>query len=117
MRSLLVQGELSAAELQNAFGEGGAEGQSGSSYAYGAVKILLLVGRKYYLRSNDQLGVVLLASTNGATQRIDVSYAGGGSGLLGIQMGAGNDLENSLFDSVVSAAQSRSLSFQEISGT
>ena len=115
MRSILVQGELSPTDLEAAFSSGGAEGQASASYAFGAVKVLLLVGRKYFLRTNDQLGAVLLASSNGQTQRIDVSYAGGGSGLLGVQLGAGNDLETNLFGSVVNTVQSRSLSYQEVS--
>ncbi|HTT44659.1 MAG TPA: hypothetical protein VMH38_01405 [Thermoplasmata archaeon] len=115
LRSILVQGELSPTDLEAAFSGGGAEGQASTSYAFGSVKVLMIVGRKFYFRTNDQLGAVLLATSNGQTQRIDISYAGGGSGLLGIQMGAGNDLEGNLFDSVVNTVQSRSLSCQEVS--
>jgi len=117
MRSLLVQGELSGDDLQNAFRAGGADLQAATAYEFGTVKVLLLVGRKYFFRSNDQLGIVLLATTNGTTQRIDVSYAGGGSGLLGIQYGAGQSLENGLFEGIVSGVQSRSLPCQEVRPT
>jgi hypothetical protein len=113
MRSLLVQGELSPSDLTGAFDSIGAERQGTSAYTLGNVRVLQLVGRKFFFRSNDYLGLVLLAATDGVSQRIDIGYAGGGSGLLGIQWGAGDKLEGSLFDALTQALQARSLPYQD----
>ena len=97
MRSVLVHGELAASDLASLFGAIGADQQAAAAYAFGPARIDLFVGRKFYLRSNDYLGLVMVAATDGVSERIDVSYAGAGSGFLGIQWGAGVDLENDLF--------------------
>jgi len=113
MRSVFVRGEVSPGDLSNLFASVGAEGQASTSYAFGEVRVVLLVGRKFAFRSNDYLGLVILAATNGQNQRIDVSYAGAGSGLLGVQLGAGESLETNLFNAVLQLLQARSLSYQE----
>jgi hypothetical protein len=113
MRSLLVQGELSVADLVAAFDSTVGERQSHAAYTLGNVRVLQLVGRKFFFRSNDYLGVVLLAATDGVSQRIDIAYAGGGSGLLGVEWGAGDKLEGSLFDALTQALQARSLPYQD----
>jgi hypothetical protein len=114
MRSILVQGEIEAADLSGILPSIDATVQGTGAYAFGNTRVVLYVGRKFYFRSNDYLGVVLLAATDGATQRIDVSYAGGGAGLMGVQWGAGSDLETSLFDALVALLTSKSLHYTEI---
>jgi hypothetical protein len=111
LRSVLVQGELSPADLDGLLATVGATRQAAAAYALGASRVTILVGSKFYFRSNDYLGVVIAAVANGTSQRIDVSYAGGGSGLLGIQLGAGDSLEEALFTALVGVLQSRSLRF------
>jgi hypothetical protein len=114
MRSLLVQGEIAGADLSGVLSSNDATVQGAAAYAFGSTRVVLYVGRKFYFRSNDYLGVVLLATTDGASQRIDVSYAGGGAGLMGVQWGAGSDLETSLFDALVALVTSKSLQYTEI---
>jgi len=114
MRSVVVQGELPPSDLVNLLATAGVEDQGTASYVYGNVRVLLCVGRRYFLRSNDFLGAVLLATTDGSTQRIDVCSAGAGSGLLGIQLGAGQRVEGDLLDAVLTVARERSLACQEI---
>ncbi|MCI4352615.1 MAG: hypothetical protein L3K14_04425 [Thermoplasmata archaeon] len=114
MRSLLVQGEVEAADLAELLPSVGAEVQSAAAYAFGTTRIVLYVGRKFYFRSSDYLGILLLAASDGASQRIDISYAGGGSGLMGVQWGAGTDLEASIFDAVVAVLTGKSLSYTEL---
>jgi hypothetical protein len=114
MRSLLAHGELSASDLTGLLSSIGAEPQSAAAYAFGNTRILLCVGRKFYFRSNDYLGILFLAATDGTTQRIDISYAGGGSGLLGFQWGAGVDLEGTLFNAVAALLNSRSIQFEDV---
>jgi len=111
MHSVLVRGEVPPSDLAGLFVAVGAEGQGAVGYAYGNVRIVLYVGRKFFFRSNDYLGLVILASTDGASQRIDISYAGGGSGLLGVQWGAGDSLETSLFDALLNVLRARSLAY------
>jgi hypothetical protein len=113
MRSVLVNGEIAPSDLGSLFGSVGAESQGAVAFAFGETRIALYVGRKFYFRSNDYLGLVILAATNGVTTRIDLSYAGGGSGLLGIQLGAGDDLEAKLYEALVGLLQSRSLGFSD----
>ena len=113
MRSVFVHGTLSSTDLSSLLGAIGAEGQSSVEYAFGPVRIVLLVGRKFAFRSNDYLGVVVLAASNESSQRVDVGYAGSGSGILGAQWGAGESIETNLYDALVRLLQSRSLSYQE----
>lgn len=113
MRTLLVTGELSGNELATAFQQVANEIQTSVAYSFGDIRIVLIVGRKFFFRSNDYMGATILAATNGTTQRIDLSSAGGGSGLLGIQWGAGNKFEQQLFDGVAALAQRHSFRITE----
>lgn len=113
MRSVFVHGELSADDLGGLLGSAGASGQFSASYAFGDVRVVIYVGRKFMFRSNDYLGVLVVATSNGTSQRIDLSYAGGGSGMLGVQWGAGDSIELDLYDALLSLIQSRSLTYQE----
>jgi|GEM_PF-4590666 len=115
MRAILVRGELGGADLSGLFATVGAEVQSATSYAFGSTRVVLIVGRKFFLRTNDRLGLVVVAASDGAVQRIDLSYAGGGSGLIGnFLYGAGDSLEAQLLDALVQLLSSRSLSYGEV---
>jgi hypothetical protein len=115
MRSLLIQGEIEAAELGEVLPGAGAKVQTSLAYAFGATHVALFVGRKFTFRSNDYLGIVLMTASDGTTQRVDVSYAGGGSGILGAVWGAGRDIEDAVGDAIRSIAQRRGLQCSEIS--
>ena len=110
MRTILVQGELPPSDLAEVLPQAGVEVQSTAAYAFGSCRIAVFVGRKHYFRSNSYLGVVLVAATDGTTQRLDVGQAGAGAGLMGIEWGAGDDLEASVYNELVSAIQARGLS-------
>jgi len=112
---MLVQGAVTPETVIALWGSAGAEVQAATRYAFGGTAVMIVVGRKFYFRSNDYLGVVCVTTTSAGTQRIDVSYAGGGSGMLGVQWGAGNDLESSLFDAIASLLRQRGIAFNEIS--
>jgi len=114
MRSLLIQGEVDAAGLAGLLPSVGATVQTAVSYAFGNTRIALYVGRKFTFRSNDYLGILLLAASDGTSQRIDVSYAGGGAGFLGAVWGAGRDLEDNLIGVLADVLASRSLQYSEI---
>ena len=109
MRSILVEGELSNVELAAVLQGAGVEQQTAAAYAFGTTRVALLVGRKFFFRSNDYLGLVVAAATDGRVQRIDISYAGGGSGLLGVQWGAGTDHETKVYLSLMERLRTRSL--------
>ncbi len=117
MRSVLVRGEVSAADLDGVFRSVAGEVQWTASYALGETRVALFVGQKYMLRTNDRVGVILLSAANGSGQRIDLSSAGGGSGPLGISWGAGGSIETELYDALSQFLQSRSLVFQEITSS
>jgi hypothetical protein len=114
MRSLLVQGEIDATEIAAVLPTAGAKVQTAVGYAFGATRIALYIGRKYTFRSNDYLGIILLAASDGTTQRIDVSYAGGGSGMLGVVWGAGTDLENEVLNAISQVASRLGLRCTEV---
>jgi len=117
MRSLLVQGELGAVDLAGVLPAIGITVQNSVGYSIGNTRVVLYVGRKFYFRSNDYLGIVVLTATTENSQRIDLNYAGGGSGMMGVQWGAGRDLETTLFDAIVAALVARSLAYSEIPPT
>ena len=117
MRSILVQGEVSPAELDGVLGSVGVQRQAITTYSLGPTRVAIVLGCKYYFRSNDYLGVALVAVSDGTAQRIDVSYAGGGAGLLGFQLGAGNDLEAHLTEALSDLLRARSLRFGDAPGT
>lgn len=117
MRSILVQGELSNDQLASTFQGVVGEVQTVITYAFGSVRVVLLVGRKFFFRSNDYLGLALLATTDGTTQRIDMSIAGGGSGVFGVQWGAGASFEEELYQAISSALAQSSLNAQEVTAS
>ena len=84
--------------------------QGAAAYAFGGTRISLFLGRKHFFRMNSYLGVSLVAATDGATQRIDIGQAGGGSGLIGMEWGAGDDLEASIYNSLAALLQQKGLS-------
>jgi len=114
MRSVLVRGEVRVEELQGLFGEAGLEPQSQAAYAFGTTRVAIFVGRKHFFRTNSYLGVVLVASTDGTTQRIDISQAGGGSGLIGMEWGAGDDLESNLYNALAAAVERNGLAAEPV---
>ncbi len=114
MRSLLIHGEIGPAELGEILPSAGAKVQTAVAYAFGTTRVCLFVGRKFTFRSNDYLGIILMAATDGATQRIDVTYSGGGSGLMGMVWGAGQDIENEVGNAILGMAQQKGLQVQEI---
>jgi hypothetical protein len=109
MRSVLVRGEVLPEELAGLFEGAGVEPQGRAAYAFGATRVAIFVGRKHFFRTNSYLGLVLVASTDGTTQRIDISQAGGGSGLVGMEWGAGDDLEASVYNALAAAVRTKGL--------
>jgi hypothetical protein len=114
MRSVLIQGEIPAAELGGLLGAAGVELQASAAYAFDNTRVSIFVGKKFFFRTNDYLGVLVVTASDGATQRVDLSYAGGGSGLMGIQLGAGTNIENSLYEGLANLARSRNLSIRDL---
>jgi hypothetical protein len=86
-------------------------------YQVGPSRVALFVGSKFFFRTNDRIAGILLAVSNGATERIDLIYGGGGSGLLGAQWGAGDDLEGQLTEAIAGALRGAGLRFEESPGT
>ena len=109
MHSILVHGEVSTEELRAVVERAGIELQGAASYAFGGTRISLFLGRKHFFRTNSYLGVSLVAATDGTTQRIDIGQAGGGSGLIGMEWGAGDDLEASIYNSLASLLHEKGL--------
>ncbi len=112
MRTLVLRGEVVPDELVGVLADVGVETQGSAAYAFGHTRILLILGRKHFLRANSYLGLALLASTDGTTQRIDVGHAGAGSGVLGIDWGAGEDLETSVYNLLLELVQQKGWTVQ-----
>lgn len=111
MRSVLVHGELSGEELGQLLAAVRAQPQSSAAYAFGTTRVLLYTAKKFFFRTNDYLGLVILSTTDGVDQRIDLGWVGGGSGLMGLQMGAGDDIEDELFDALMRLIASKGLRY------
>jgi hypothetical protein len=114
MRLVVIQGDLAAADIGGLINAVGAEIQASAAYEFGATRVSIFVGTKYFFRTNDYLGVLVVSTSDGTTQRVDMCYSGGSSGLLGIQLGASTTIEASLFEGPVGLAQSRHLSFRDV---
>lgn len=112
MQSVVVNGEVPPEDLQGLFEAAGVDPQSAVAYAFGTTRIAIFVGRKFFVRTNSHLGVVLVAATDGTTQRIDIGQAGAGSGFMGTEWGAGDDLEARLYNALAELVQQRGLSVQ-----
>ena len=110
MRSVLVHGEVSPEELSQLIQSAGVESQAAAAYAFGTTRITILLGRKHFFRTNSYLGLSVVAATDGTTQRIDIGQAGGGSGLIGMEWGAGDDLEAAIYNSLASLLKERGIS-------
>jgi len=113
MRAVFVHGEVSAEELQSVLTGAGASVQSAATYAFGDVRVALFVGEKFFFRTNDHLGLVVLGTSNGTTQRIDISVAGKGAGAFGGMLGAGDSFETDAYNALVGILNGRSLQYQD----
>jgi len=72
----------------------------------GNVEMVAIAGSKYYLRTNDTIGFILVSFYDGYSQKIDFGRVGGGSGLLNIRLGAGDKDEERILEEIKKAAQS-----------
>jgi hypothetical protein len=106
MRSILVKGDVPDELVANAVRATTGEIQQQVRYLFGTTRITLFVAQKYFFRTNDRLGLIVLAVSNGSSERIDMTYSGGGSGLLNVQWGAGDELEESFHAALVQALRS-----------
>jgi uncharacterized protein DUF6054 len=109
MQSIVIQGELSAQDLQSALDASGVEREAAAAYAFGEVRVIVLVGQKYFMRTNTRVGVAVVAATDGKTQRIDIAQAGGAQGLFGVEWGAGDSIEAGVYNEIGALAQQRGL--------
>ena len=112
MRSLALRGELSSEDLVGLLSSIGVGGQGVAEYTLGSVRVVILIGDKYMMRTNDRFGVVVVAAADGSRQRIDLGSAGGAQGLLGVKWGAGESIERELVDALVQLLESRSLTYE-----
>lgn len=103
MRTLLVRGELPLEQVHLALQRCGVDLTGSCAYAFGSVRIAMYVGRKYYYRVGDFVGLAVLVSTDGSTQRLDIAGAGGARGLLAIELGAGDALEGEVHGALAGA--------------
>ena len=110
MRSVVVRGELPPEDLRSVVENAGVEIQGGAAYAFGPTRIVFFLGRKHFFRTNSYLGLSLVAATDGTTQRIDIGQAGGGVGLMGLEWGAGDDIEAAVYNALVQLLNERGLS-------
>lgn len=106
---MLVQGELSPEDLALGFERVGLARESSTAYALGAVHVTILFGRRFFLRSNTYVGGALVAVSDGANQRIDLSEVAGGSGMFNLDGGAGRSLEDALSKAPLDVLKARRL--------
>lgn len=110
MRSVFVHGELADEDIQSLFASVGTETRSQASYAFGPVRVILITGSKYFFRTSDHVGLVVLACSNGSAQRIDISAVGGGTaGIFTGVESASESLESETYDAVARIIASKGL--------
>jgi len=68
--------------------------------------MVAIAGSKYYLRTDDTIGFILVSFYDGYLQKIDFGCVGGGSGLFNIRPGAGDKDEGRILEEIKRAAQS-----------
>lgn len=105
MRTLAIGGELSRQDLQTTFDRAGLIAQIRTAYKLGDVEVAILIAQKYFLRTNTLVGVVVVAVSNGGVQRIDIVHAGGGEGIVGVEFGAGANLELRIYNELGALAE------------
>lgn len=79
MPSIPAQGEPPPSEFGSLTSATEAQIVGMAEHASGNVPVASSIGRNDFLRSNDSMGVVSLASTNGGNLTFDASYVGAGS--------------------------------------
>ncbi len=118
MRSVFVHGELGPADIQSLLASVDAQPSAQTAYQFGPVRVTLVVGRKYFFRTDDHLGLVILATSNGTAQRIDISAAGGGkAGLLTGISSASDKIETDAYAALTQLLADKGLSSQDTTGT
>lgn len=114
MRSVLVHGSAAAEELGSVLEAAGVETRSTGAYAFGPLNVLFFVGRKVVFGARSSEGIVLIAASDGRTQRIDIAYAGGEIGLFGPESGPGEDLEVEVYTKLITRLSQRGLTGESV---
>jgi hypothetical protein len=112
-QSFVVQGSLSEDELESVLRRAGTEVQGRNSFVFGDCQVALFVAQKYFFRTSDFVGATLVAISRAGSQRIELASAGGGSGVLGVQLGAGEKLEDTLRQSLIDALKQKGFAFTD----
>ena len=108
MKSVSLNPPLPNDALRQVFEHVLDEVQGMISYTIGSASVFIILGNRFFFRSDDYLGAALVAVTDKSGQRIDLGAAGKGQGLLGLTWGAGDKIENELLDSIKTMASHNS---------
>lgn len=107
MRSISVGGKLDIEEIENVFRSQIGEIEYSKSYKSQGVEVSIITGTRFFLRTDDYVGFCLLRYYDGTGTKMDLGRVGGGSGLLGVRLGAGNKVEEKILNEIRSLAESQ----------
>lgn len=114
MHSLMLNSTVPLDFLKGVVSEVSSETMDPLEYESDGTEITILAATKYYFRTNDRVGFFLVSSISNGKQRIDLSAIGGGSGLLGITLGATARYEEEVFLNLDKKLSEQGITYEEI---
>lgn len=116
MKSMEIRGKLDQDSVATIFSTEISDNEFQRSYKTQNIEIMVITGSRYFLRTSDMVGFCLFYVYDGISTRLDFGRVGGGSGLLGIRLGAGDKAEESMCDKIKQLAESEGLVVLDQSG-
>lgn len=114
MQSYKVSGTIAPEELKNLVEEVSSQVENFVSYPFDGTVITVIGAGKYYMRTNDTVGFYMFSVSKNSEQRIDFSSAGGGSGLLNLNLGSKKKYEEEIASALDNLVQGRGLTMEKL---
>lgn len=96
MESVEIPGKLEADDLLKVFYKATQKVEYKNKHIGPDSEVVIITGAKFFFRTSDYVGLALISYYDGTSTKIDYGIVGGGSGIMNIHLGAGNDAVNDI---------------------
>ncbi len=114
MKSLKISGTIAPEDLKGIVGSVSSEIENFIRYALNGTYMTIVGAGKYFLRTNDRIGMYLISASSSTEQRIDLSSVGGGGGLLNVSLGSKQKYEEALVQALEDFLKNNGIIFETI---
>ena len=114
MKSLKLSGTVAPEDLKGIVGSVSSEIENFINYSLNGTDMTIVGAGKYFLRTNDRIGMYLISASSSIEQRIDVSSVGGGGGLFNLSLGSKQRYEEELVQALENFLKNNGIIFETI---